>query len=207
MHYLYDTEIKLRGFLHNVSCRLEPGGFYIGTTVDAEKVVALVRTEGKENMRISNDFYSIQFGQDSFPKSDLSNGEGSPYGLKFYFYLKDAVGKERLSEGRPVYVPEYLVSFDHLEKIALEYDLELVEKKNFHEFYAENIERNNELFQKMVGKEVNDKMSEHTLNQQWEICGLYLIFAFVKLGTKNRRERTIFKNYKGIRKVNVKDWR
>lgn len=116
-------------------------------------------------MRISNDFYSIQFGQDSFPKGG-DNGEGSPYGLKFYFYLKDAVGKERLSEGRPVYVPEYLVSFEHLEKIALEYDLELVEKKNFHEFYADNIniDKNTELFQRMVGKECNDKMSEHALN-------------------------------------------
>lgn len=113
-------------------------------------------------MRISNDFYSIQFGQDSYPKGEYP--EGSPYGLKFYFYLKDAVGKERLSEGRPVYVPEYLVSFDHLERIALEYDLELVEKKNFHEFYADNIDRNTDLFQRMVGKEVNDKMSEHALN-------------------------------------------
>jgi len=40
-----------------------------------------------------------------------------------------------MSEDRPVYVPEYLVSFDHLQQLALEYDLKLVEKKNFHEFY------------------------------------------------------------------------
>jgi hypothetical protein len=44
MHYLFETEQKLRAFLYNVSCRLEPGGFFVATTVDAEKVVALVRT-------------------------------------------------------------------------------------------------------------------------------------------------------------------
>jgi mRNA (guanine-N7-)-methyltransferase len=113
MHYLFETELTLRAFLTNVSSRLEPGGFFIGTTVDAEKVVSLIRTEGKENLRISNKFYSIQFGQDSFPKE-----KGNPLGLKFYFYLKDAVGRERLSEDRPVYVPEYLVNFDFLEQIA-----------------------------------------------------------------------------------------
>ncbi len=47
MHYLFETEVKLRTFLHNVSCRLEPGGFFIGTTVDAERVVTRIRTEGK----------------------------------------------------------------------------------------------------------------------------------------------------------------
>jgi hypothetical protein len=46
-----------------------------------------------------------------------------------------------MSEDRPVYVPEYLVSFDHLETIALEYGLKLIERKNLHEFYADNIEK------------------------------------------------------------------
>lgn len=115
MHYLFENEVKLRAFLHNVSCRLEPGGFFIGTTVDADKVVAMIRSEGGEKLRISNEFYSIQFGQDSFPRTGTGS---SPYGLKFYFYLKDAVGRERTTESRPIYVPEYLVSFDHLSVLA-----------------------------------------------------------------------------------------
>ena len=86
MHYLFETESKLRAFLHNVSCRLEPGGFFVATTVDAERVTALIRTQGKEHLRIGNEYYSIQFGQDSFAK------DKSPYGLKFFFYLKGAVG-------------------------------------------------------------------------------------------------------------------
>lgn len=118
MHYLYESEAKLRAFLHNVSCRLEPGGFYIATTVDAEKVVSLMRTteSGKRELCIQNRFYSIRFGQEEYSRIASPEGRGgSPYGLKFYFYLKDAVGRHRLSEERPVYVPEYLVPLDHLE--------------------------------------------------------------------------------------------
>ena len=41
MHYMFENETKLRTFLKNVSCKLEPGGFFIGTTIDADRVVAL----------------------------------------------------------------------------------------------------------------------------------------------------------------------
>lgn len=37
--------------------------------------------------------------------------------------------------GEPVYVPEYLIIFDFLVEIAKEYELELIEKKNFHDYY------------------------------------------------------------------------
>ena len=57
MHYLLESEEKLRAFLHNVSCRLEPEGFFVGTTIDAERVVSKIRTEGGPNMRIGNSCY------------------------------------------------------------------------------------------------------------------------------------------------------
>lgn len=179
MHYLFESESKIRAFLHNVSCRLEVGGFFIGSTVDADKVISLVRAQGGEDLRISNKFYSIQLGQNTYPKETMS-----PYGQKFFFYLKEAVGKERLSEGRPIYVPEYLVIFSHLEKLAEEYGLRLVEKRNFHEFYDRNIEDKNfeRLFNLIVWKGLSDNPSEEDLAAQWEICGLYCIFAFEKIG-------------------------
>ena len=159
MHYLYGTEKNLRAFLHNVSCRLEPGGFYIGTTVDAEKVVALMRTEGGDDLCIQNKYYSIRFGQDTFAK--VGDPTIPPYGLKFYFYLHNVVGRERLSEDRPVYVPEYLVPFDHLQIVAREYGLELVEKKNFIEFYQDFIDErhNRDLFDRMVTSRVDGNMT------------------------------------------------
>lgn len=112
-----------------------------------------------------------------------------------------------MTEDRPVYVPEYLVSFDHLEKIALEYDLKLIERKNFHEFYAENIDLdgNQRLFSDMVASQVQDQMTEEGWSEQWEICGLYTMFAFQKLGQYRHRRRENFGNYKLIRKANVRD--
>lgn len=38
------------------------------------------------------------------------------------------------------YVPEYLVIFSELERVAKEYGLSLVEKKNFHQVYQEKME-------------------------------------------------------------------
>jgi len=42
--------------------------------------------------------------------------------LKYYFYLADVIGK-KLSDGKPRHVPEFLVLFDVMERIAKEYNL------------------------------------------------------------------------------------
>lgn len=69
--------------------------------------------------------------QDSFSK------DASPFGLKYFFYLMEAIGKETYANGdnRPKMVDEYLVVFDVLVKIAKEYKLNLVMKKNFRQYY------------------------------------------------------------------------
>jgi hypothetical protein len=56
---------------------------------------------------------------------DGFNKNSSPFGHKYYFYLKEAIGKESLlsKEQRPKLVDEFLLIFDVLEKIALEYGL------------------------------------------------------------------------------------
>lgn len=48
-------------------------------------------------------------------------------GIKYFFYLKEAIGRESSTEDRPVYLDEYLVIFEYLVEVAKEYDLELVE--------------------------------------------------------------------------------
>ena len=57
MHYFFESEIKLRAFLHNVTCKLEPEGFFIATTIDSDKLVNKIRKEGDENWRIGNNCY------------------------------------------------------------------------------------------------------------------------------------------------------
>lgn len=155
MHYMFESEVKLRAFLHNVSCRLIPGGYFIGTTVDSDRVVSEIRTRGGEKMTICNKFYQIRFGQTSFPKDQ------GAFGLKYYFYLKEAIGRDRFLDDQKVHVPEYLVIFPKLEELALEYNLKLVERKNFHEYYQESMNPTNpnerpqtDLFHKMVSRDL-----------------------------------------------------
>ena len=39
MHYLWQSEERVRTFLKNVSSSLVPGGFFIGTTLDSNVLV------------------------------------------------------------------------------------------------------------------------------------------------------------------------
>ena len=48
MHYMFENESKLRAFLHNVSCRLAPGGFFIGTTIDSDQLLTRMRSKGTQ---------------------------------------------------------------------------------------------------------------------------------------------------------------
>lgn len=161
IHYMFENEQKLRGYLQNVSKRLVEDGVFIGTTIDSDRLVHKVREAGgPKNLTIGNDYYSIMFGQDTFRRSD------GPFGLKYYFYLEDAIGK-RMTAGPILYVDEYLVPFDTLVEVAKEYGLELVKKTNFHEYFDAQITNpqtesdrkqaryKNELFDRMVRTPMN----------------------------------------------------
>jgi mRNA (guanine-N7-)-methyltransferase len=43
IHYFFESEKKLRAFLRNVSDRLEPGCFFIGTTIDSDELIYRIR--------------------------------------------------------------------------------------------------------------------------------------------------------------------
>lgn len=89
IHYMFENEQMLRGFFENVTRRLVDGGVFIGTTIDSDRLVQKIRESGSAgNLTIGNEYYSILFGQDNFRR-----GNG-PFGLKYYFYLADAIGKK-----------------------------------------------------------------------------------------------------------------
>ena len=62
-------------------------------------------------------------------------------------------------------MPEYLVIFEHLEKLAAEYNLQLVEKTNFAEFYEKKTDQ--VLFDRMVwGKlDANNTIPQSNIDQ------------------------------------------
>lgn len=59
IHYMFSSEDCLRAYFKNVTDRLEPGGFFFGTTIDSDELVYRVRTSGSNDNSISNDFYKV----------------------------------------------------------------------------------------------------------------------------------------------------
>jgi len=63
IHYMFESEQKLRGYLENVTKRLVDGGVFIGTTIDSDRLVHKIRESGTNgNLTIGNEYFSIVFG-------------------------------------------------------------------------------------------------------------------------------------------------
>jgi len=204
MHYVFNSELSVRTFLNIVTARLVPGGFFIGTIPDANVLVKKLRAskeskekDGRKRMfTFGNSFYSAMIPQKKFPKE-------KPFGIQYYFYLEDSVGRKE--ENKIVYVPEYLVVFNKFKEIAAEYQLEFIEKHNFHELYSEYMKNkgNRIAFYKMVHTKETDTEAE--LKEQWDAIYCYMAFAFKKKGTLGKTAGNCGSK-EHIKIVNAKGW-
>lgn len=128
------------------------GGFFIGTTPDSDVLVSKLRhfySKSEGNLQFGNEFYSIRFKREKFPKS-------KPFGIEYGFYLEESVGQKIPGKANSFeYVPEYLVIMSEFERVAKDYGLVVVERKNFHQVYkerTEEYEENKEVFESYEGK-------------------------------------------------------
>eukprot|EP00171_Calliarthron_tuberculosum_P006716 IDg6716t1 len=171
IHYAFGTEERVRQLLRNVTDRLQPGGFFIGTTPDANVLVRKLRAT--EELIISGgNVYNIcfdnEFAAKRFPRD-------KPYGIRYEFSLGDNVVK----------CPEFLVNFPAFEKLALEYDLELDLLCNFHDFFEEfSSEKYPDFRELMFKMRVLDDKGTIPMDQ-WDAIYLYTAFAFRKKGEPN----------------------
>ena len=205
MHYVFNSEQSVRTLLNIVTSRLVPGGHFIGTIPDSNVLVKKLRaskeaTDESGKTRVftfGNSFYSAVVPQKHFPKE-------KPFGIQYYFYLEDSVGRKE--EDKIVYVPEYLVVFDKFKDIAAEYGLEPVERKNFHEFYSDYIKQpgNRKAFFKMVHTKETD--TERELKEQWDAIYLYMAFAFKKKGIPSKTTCGNCGTKDHLKIVNAKGW-
>ena len=90
--------------------------------------------------------------------------------------MEDSIDK-RDEKGNIESVGEYLIIFKEFIKLCQEFDLYLIENKNFTKFYQDNI--NVPTFKKMFNNMVKD-LNSSTIKEQWEIIHLYQIFVFRK---------------------------
>ena len=160
-HYAFATEERLRTALSNITKRLEPGGFFLGTTPNALRLVRLIRSVPGHSW--SNTICRLEFDpdidKDCFPE----------FGARYTFTLADAVDS----------VPEYLVHPRVFARVAGEYGLDLVLYKEFPEWKETfgNDPRYDTLMKIM--------RVDHLSVDEWQAANLYSVFCFQKKKEKN----------------------
>lgn len=188
-HYSFESEQKADMMLRNACERLKPGGFFIGTTPDAFELVK--RLEASDSLSFGNEVFRVSFQS------------GAPYplfGCQYHFSLEDVVN-----------VPEFLVYFPLFEHMAKRYNMRLVLKQRFSEFFEEKVKKDHHrsLMMKMSalepfpcergGQQSTDSSVEYshakehcsragvrlplgTLSKsEWEATSIYLVFVFQKM--------------------------
>ncbi|KCV73349.1 hypothetical protein H696_00888 [Fonticula alba] len=157
LHYAWESETKARQMLKNVSQRLKPGGYFVGTIPNADWIVKNARQKG--TAKIGNDIFSIT----------LDDPEHfGPFASRYVYFLEDAVDN----------VPEFLIPINVLQALAFEYGLELVLFRNFHEYFYERAHWHR-------GKHIlRERFFDGQGNFQekyWEASGIYSAFSFRKM--------------------------
>ncbi|KAF5358252.1 hypothetical protein D9756_001837 [Leucocoprinus leucothites] len=164
MHYAFETVQKARCMLDNVTKYLRPGGVFIGTIPNSDFLLEQLNNipPDRQDLSFGNDVYTIQF----------EDREKQPvFGHKYTFFLQDAVEN----------VPEYVVRWESFRRMAADYKLELIYKKDFHEVFMENQE-DPEFGPLMVRMKVVDANGESSMDEaQWEAANIYVAFAFRKV--------------------------
>ncbi|KAJ8334939.1 hypothetical protein SKAU_G00405780 [Synaphobranchus kaupii] len=188
-HYSFETREQAEMMLRNACERLRPGGYFIGTTPDAFELVK--RLEASESNSFGNEVFKVTFQK----KEDYPL-----FGCQYDFSLEGVVN-----------VPEFLVYFPLFEEMAKKYNMRLVFKKTFREFFEEKIqnEQHKFLMKKMQALEqypaeernklasdcpeeyehvkrkvecADTKVPLGTLSKsEWEATSIYLVFAFEKM--------------------------
>lgn len=150
LHYSFESEKQARRLLMNVEQNLKNGGYFIITTTDSFVMVKKLKEKG---LKYGNTIYNVEFESNSFTNN---------FGNKYTFQLKEAIDS----------CPEYLVHPKVLESLAKEYNLDLIQSLNFHEFYDKNYE----------------PFSYDITKDEWDCIYLYRVYVFQKQGERKEKE-------------------
>lgn len=165
LHYSFETEARARQALRNVAGVLRQGGVFLGTIPDANVIIKKLR-QNPGSLEFGNAAYSLRFDEDlaaqKFPAE-------RPFGIKYHFHLEDAVD-----------LPEYLVHFPTLQKIAEENGLQLEMKANFHAFVHDHY--STPVFADLMRRIIGPTYHETMTMDEWDAAYLYLAFVFRKIG-------------------------
>ena len=120
IHYFFESERTLRTVLENISNSLKSGGRFVCTTLNGDKIFDILKYNRVYHSSELSWKISKKYTQETFPNSIRS------LGYKIGIYI-DSIGQS---------LDEYLVNTELLEDLCNEYDLKLIDKKNFGDIYT-----------------------------------------------------------------------
>ena len=171
LHYAFSNAASLDNLLANVSDSLRPGGVFIGTILDGNKVVKRMKKANplfpacpKDTVTsVGNSLYKLSFTLSGYPSIYR-------FGMRYYFQLQDAVNN----------IPEYLVHFPTLIQFAAKHGLALIPEATapFKIFLRDAV--NPSVASKMSIDNTTDGLKKTLSKDELEIVHLYMTFAFVK---------------------------
>ena len=137
-HYSFETQAQAECMVRNAAECLKPGGYFIGTTPDAN--VIWERLRNRQTNNFGNSVYNVEFDENSsvlIALKQSSNGSETQgkiagkvpkdlptFGVGYNFHLEGVVD-----------CPEFMVNFDALCDIADRHGLMLAGKEGFENFF------------------------------------------------------------------------
>jgi mRNA (guanine-N7-)-methyltransferase len=162
MHYFFQDEIGLRNVFQAFTPFLEKGGYFIGTTVDGDKIKSTEETSFKL-MEIK--------------KLYKSKNPRKKFGNAYTFKINDTIDKGNYFNSTGIST-EYLVYMSELKRIASEYNLEPVYLNLFEKIPGTKLytTSNDFISFEQINNILKNKMNEDELI----INNLYTTFIFIK---------------------------
>lgn len=116
LHYMFENATTLNNFIRNVSETTKVGGYFIGTCYDGKRMFNMLNTtKQNESIQLKDENTKMwevtkRYDRDSFPPDTTSTG----YAIDVYM---ESIGKV---------FREYLVNFDYLDSLMVNYGFALV---------------------------------------------------------------------------------
>eukprot|EP00903_Cladosiphon_okamuranus_P012281 g11517.t1 len=196
LHYMGQTEGRMRRFLHEVSRHLRVGGIFIATTMDSRVLIQLLMGSSEQSWDSSlgrttrkveiederkNNLLSIMFKNpyESYLRQHAEDGDAcGPFGLEYTFTLRETeLNKNAVDE-----VPEWMLPLSALKEAAADYGLNLETAQNFHEFYAQESQADTARLNLRNMHVFNPQGSMNST--EWRIAGIYMALVFRKTSTE-----------------------
>lgn len=172
IHYFFESEQKLDGFLQNVSENLKPNGVFFCTFMNGETVESNINKNGGdmiEGKKLMEDYSSGMPVWAIVRRYD--SRVQSLYGKKIDVYI----------ENTQKFIPEYLVSYKLLVDKAKHHGMELVETEMFEETFRklkEKIPESEEDYSHLDQDIL--KLDEDNIQKQFSFLNQWAVFTRLK---------------------------